>query len=100
VSDPVIDGVRKAIEHRVDRLERRLVAAVKRKETEVMRKLGTARGSLFPFGVKQERKLGYIPFLARYGPPLLDQMLEGARAHARSLSGAPSERATPVRTTQ
>ena len=58
---------------------------MKRREVEVMRQLGTARGSLFPHGVRQERKLAAIPFLARYGQTLLDRMLADARAHAKRL---------------
>ena len=95
LSDPVIDGLRRNLEHRLARTERRLVAAVKAKEAEVMRRLSAARGSLFPHGVRQERKLAYIPFLARYGPSLLEQMLDAARAHARAIvAGTP---AMPVR---
>jgi uncharacterized protein YllA (UPF0747 family) len=91
LSDPVIDGLRRNLEHRLARTERRLIAAVKVREAEVMRRLSAARGSLFPHGVRQERKLAYIPFLARYGPALVDQMLEAARAHARSVvAGAPA----------
>lgn len=90
LSDPVIDGLRRSLEHRLARTERRLVAAVKVKEAEVMRRLSAARGSLFPHGVRQERKLAYIPFLARYGPALVEQMLDAARAHARAvIAGTP-----------
>jgi bacillithiol biosynthesis cysteine-adding enzyme BshC len=86
----VLDGLIHAIEHRLERTERRLLAGVKRREVEVMRQLGTARGSLFPHGVRQERKLASIPFLARYGQSLLDRMLADARAQARRLvSDAP-----------
>ena len=56
-----------------------------------MHRIATARGALYPHGVRQERKLGWVPFLARYGPELVEQMLDAARAHARSIvSGAPS----------
>jgi uncharacterized protein YllA (UPF0747 family) len=90
VPDPVLDGLAHAIEHRLERTERRLLAGVKRREVEAMRQLATARGALFPHGVRQERKLAFIPFLARYGQPLLDRMLIDARGHARSLmAGAP-----------
>jgi len=83
-----LDGLHRAIEHRLERAERRFIAAVKRAEVDVMRQLSTARGSLFPFGVRQERKLAYIPFLARYGPALLDQMLAEARVHAQAIVSA------------
>ena len=69
------------------RLERRILAAVKRRETDAMFALGTARASLYPFGIRQERALNFIPLLARYGPALLDDMREGAAAHARQLIG-------------
>jgi len=91
LSDPVVDGLRRNLEHRLARTERRLVAAVKAKEAEVMRRISAARGALFPHGVRQERKLAYIPFLARYGPALVEQMLEAARVHARAVvAGAPA----------
>lgn len=94
--DSVVDGLRRTLEHKLERAERRMVAATKRRETDVMRRIATARGSLYPHGVKQERKLAFIPFLARYGSPLLDQLLEEARSHARALTGARAEGASPV----
>jgi bacillithiol biosynthesis cysteine-adding enzyme BshC len=99
VPDTVMDGLGHSIEHRIERMERRLLAGVKRREADLMRQLGTARGSLFPHGVRQERKLAYIPFLARYGRPLLDAMLREARPHARALvAGAPGALRPPVDT--
>jgi hypothetical protein len=89
VPGAVLDGLTHAIEHRLERTERRLLAGVKRREVEVMRQLGTARGSLFPHGVRQERKLASIPFLARYGQRLLDRMLADARTAERLVSDAP-----------
>jgi bacillithiol biosynthesis cysteine-adding enzyme BshC len=95
VPERAVDGLNRSIAHRLDRMERRLLAAVKRREVEEMRKIATARASLFPHGVRQERKLAFIVFLARYGPALVEQMLSEARAHARSLvGGAPMM--TPV----
>ena len=61
-----------------------------------MRQLATARGSLFPHGARQERKLAFIPFLARYGPEVLQQMLASARVHARTIVDTPVEQASPV----
>jgi bacillithiol synthase len=92
VPQSVVDGLRRSLEHQVARAERRLIAGVKRRETEAMRKLATLRGVLYPHGVRQERKLSYVPFLARGGPALVAAMLEAAAAHARlTLStGTPS----------
>lgn len=95
VPGPAVDGLYRSMAHRLDRMERRLLAAVKRRETDEMQKIAAARASLFPHGVRQERKLAFIVFLARYGPALVEQMLSEARAHARSLvGGAPTM--TPV----
>lgn len=87
ISNDVLEGVRRSVGHRLERLERRVVAAAKRRETDLMRQLATARGALYPHGSRQERKLAYVPFLARYGQPLVDQMLAAATAYARSLVG-------------
>jgi bacillithiol biosynthesis cysteine-adding enzyme BshC len=96
VPDAVIDGLRRSIEHRLQRLDRRILAGAKRRETDVMRAIATARAALFPNGARQERKLAYVPFLARYGPVLMDQMLQAARVHTRALiSGGPAL-ATPA----
>jgi uncharacterized protein YllA (UPF0747 family) len=83
----VVDGTRRSIEHRLERLERRIVAAAKRREAEVMTQIGTARGALFPLGTRQERALTIIPFLARHGSAVVDGMMTEARAHARALIG-------------
>jgi hypothetical protein len=65
-----------------------------------MRAIATARGALYPHGGRQERKLAYAPFLARYGSALLEQMLEEAHSHARSLvAGGPSLATPPTAVT-
>jgi bacillithiol biosynthesis cysteine-adding enzyme BshC len=80
-----IDGTGRALEWRLGRLERRISAAVKARETALMRDLATIRGSLYPGGLRQERALNLIPLLARHGVGLLDSMRESAAAHARSI---------------
>lgn len=85
VPDTVIDGARRAVEQRIDRLERRVLAAVKRQHVDAMRDVATARAALFPMGTAQERVLNLIPLLARHGPPLVHAILYRATEHARSL---------------
>jgi len=87
----VIDGAQRAIQHRLERLERRIVAAAKRRETDMMTQIATARGALFPLGTRQERALNMLPFMARHGSVIIDRMIEGARAHARHLVARPGE---------
>ena len=80
-----VEGARKALRARLARLQRRYAAAAKRRMTDVLRDIGTARGSLFPGGKRQERALNLMPLLARYGEPLLGGMHAEARAHATAL---------------
>ncbi len=85
VPDPVLSGARNSIGHRLDRLERRVVAASKRKHAQLVRDVETARASLYPLGRPQERMLNLMPMLARHGAPLLEAMLDAAREHAASI---------------
>jgi bacillithiol biosynthesis cysteine-adding enzyme BshC len=85
-----IQGLRRSLLHRLERLDRRYVAAVKRREQELMRDLGTLRAALYPNGVRQERALNVVPLLARYGPPLLADMVTHAESYAARLTGAVS----------
>ena len=80
-----VQGAAGAMMHRADRLERRLVAAVKRRESALMSDVATLRASLRPRGKPQERVLNPIPILARQGLSLLDEMRDAAGLHARSL---------------
>ena len=89
--DPrVVEGARIAIGHRLDRLERRLVAAMARRSAETARDVATARAALFPRRKPQERALNFLPMLARQGSPLLDGMITEAGRHAARLV-APDE---------
>ena len=85
----VVDGAGKTLQHRLDRLERRIVAAQKRRSESALVDIATARGALFPNGKRQERALNAIPMLTRHGSLVLDGILEAARVHARAtVSGA------------
>jgi hypothetical protein len=107
VSAAVTGGLRANLLRRLDRYERRLVAAAKREHAETMEEIATARGSLYPFGTAQERMLNFVPFLARYGPELQSEMLSEARRYAAGVAGTTTARARsseikrqPVESTQ
>lgn len=86
-SPEVIEGARKQLKHRVDRLERRLRAAATRAETDAMRDLAAIRATIQPEGERQERRLNYLPLFARYGAPLITRLRDGAGQHAAGLIG-------------
>jgi bacillithiol biosynthesis cysteine-adding enzyme BshC len=91
----VVDGARKSMQHRLDRLDRRIVAAAKRREQDTLTQIGTARGALYPLGARQERALNLIPILTRHGRLVVDRMREAAGAHARTLIGVPAGEVRP-----
>ncbi|MBA3657024.1 MAG: bacillithiol biosynthesis BshC [Gemmatimonadaceae bacterium] len=85
VPETVITGLQRDIDHRLERFQRRLGAAMKQSGTRELRDIAAARASLYPFGKPQERAVSFVALLARYGDDLQSKMLEGARAHVTDL---------------
>lgn len=81
----VMEGTKRQLLHKLDRLERRYIAATKRKGSELLTDVATARGSLYPNGTPQERALNGVPFIAKYGDGVFAAILAKAREHAASL---------------
>lgn len=57
-------------------LEKKIHQAVRRRNRTLLEQLSKAQGHLFPLGRPQERVLNPFYYLARYGPPLLEALLE------------------------
>ena len=83
----VIEGLDRSLKHRLSRTQRRLLAAVKRRDESVRHDLMVAHAALHPMGKRQERVLNFIPMLARGGPELLQEMLQAAGERAMQLVG-------------
>ena len=83
--DTVPEGARRAMLHRLKRLERRYIAGVKRANEAAMRDIATLRGWLFPHGVRQERALNFIPILARHGPDAIDALSRRVDEHVATV---------------
>ena len=96
VDRAVADGTRRNIAHRLDRLERRIAAATKRREADLVRQIGVARASLFPLDRLQERVLNLMPMLARHGMPLLEAMNARARDHVAAFGLSPAGQAAAL----
>ncbi len=88
VTHEVLEGARGQLRHRLERLERRLRAAATKRETEAVRDLEAIRAALMPQGVRQERRLNFVPLFARHGDALMAQLKAGAAVHAGSLIGS------------
>mgnify|MGYP001221566309 CR=1 FL=1 len=85
VPDAVIDGVSRDLSHRLDRVERRLVAAAKRRDATRARAAAVIRAARRPLGAAPERVLSLVPVLARHGRVVLEQMRAEAARHAEAL---------------
>ena len=83
----VFRGAARQLEHKVERLERRVAAAAARADSERQRDIAMLRGALTPGGKPQERALNLVPLFARYGRGLLSVMQESARSHVRTVLG-------------
>lgn len=81
----VIDGLSRDLSHKLDRVDRRLLAAVKRREQDAMRDIAVARAACMPNGGRPERVLSLVPMLARHGLQTLHDMGALALEHARAL---------------
>jgi uncharacterized protein YllA (UPF0747 family) len=85
VPEAVVAGLQRDLSHRLDRVERRLVAAVKRRQLDVARDLAVLRAAHWPLGRPAERVLSLVPTLARHGLGVLTQMRHLTGVHARAL---------------
>jgi bacillithiol synthase len=85
IPDAAVHGAVRQLDHRLERLHRRLVAAVKRRGSDRLELLATTRGALFPRDLPQERALNMVPLLARYGDEPLTAVLAAARGYVAGL---------------
>lgn len=76
------DGAKNQLTLRVDRLERRLIAAAKHREAATMRHVAAARGVLYPYGKPQERALNIVPLWSKYGDELIEGIRRACAGHA------------------
>lgn len=70
-------------------IEKKLVQHLKRRQETELGQIGRARTAVLPAGKPQERVLTVAPFLARYGPALVDDLRDAIEAwYAGALEGA------------
>jgi bacillithiol synthase len=64
------------MEHDLSGLRGKIIQAAKRRDDTLRRQFLRARALTFPDGHPQERVVGFVYFLNRYGPALVDRLLE------------------------
>ena len=78
--DPTLAGAAKTtlgkMEHDLQSLHGKVIQAAKKRDETLRRQFGRTQAQIFPNGHPQERTLGGIFFLNKYGPGLIDRLLE------------------------
>ena len=78
--DPTLEGTVKSTQGRMDKelrhLKTKIIQAAKRRHETLRRQFFRARSISFPGGSPQERSIGFIYFLNRYGEASIDRLLE------------------------
>lgn len=62
------------MEHDLQTLHSKIIQAAKRKDETLRRQFIRTRALVFPDGHPQERTLGFVYFLNRFGPALVDRL--------------------------
>ena len=78
--DATLEGAARSTASRMQddlkKLHTKVVQAAKRKDETLRRQFHHARAQAFPGGHPQEREIGFVTFLNKYGPALVDRLLE------------------------
>ncbi len=81
--DPTLAGAAASTLDRMERelgnLRNKVVQAAKRRNQTLRRQFARAQTQLFPHGAPQERVVGAVYFLNRYGPALIDRLASDTR---------------------
>jgi bacillithiol biosynthesis cysteine-adding enzyme BshC len=78
--DPTLEGTVKStlgrMQHDLHTLHNKVIQAAKRRDETLRRQFQRAQALTFPNGHPQERELGFVWFNNRYGPALVERLLE------------------------
>ncbi|MBE3099705.1 MAG: bacillithiol biosynthesis BshC [Planctomycetes bacterium] len=78
--DPTLQGAARStlgrMQHDLQTLHSKIIHAAKRHDETLRRQFHRTRAQIFPGGAPQERSVGFIYFLNRYGPALSSRLLE------------------------
>lgn len=78
--DPTLEGTVRTtlgkMEHELHTLQNKVIQAAKRKDETLRRQFQRAQALMFPAGHPQEREIGFVWFLNRYGSALVPRLAE------------------------
>ena len=64
------------MQHDLKVLHGKIIQGAKRRDETLRRQFERVRAQAFPGGLPQEREVGFVSFLARYGPALVERLGE------------------------
>jgi len=77
--DATLEGAARSaagrISHELQGLHAKIIHAAKRRDETLRRQFTRTRAQAFPGGHPQERTIGFVSFLNRYGPGLVDHLV-------------------------
>jgi bacillithiol biosynthesis cysteine-adding enzyme BshC len=78
--DPTLEGKARSVlgrmQHEISTVETKILQAAKRRDDTMRRQFIHAQLQAFPQGQPQERAVGVVSFLGRYGPALVTRLLD------------------------
>jgi uncharacterized protein YllA (UPF0747 family) len=78
--DPTLEGTVQStltrMQHDLRTLQNKVIQAAKRRDETLRRQFQRAQALAFPNGHPQEREIGFVWFTHRFGPALVDRLLE------------------------
>jgi bacillithiol biosynthesis cysteine-adding enzyme BshC len=76
--DPTLEGAARStlgkLQHDLRALSGKIVQAAKRRDETLRRQFQHVRGQAFPGGTPQERAVGFVSFLNKYGPVFVERL--------------------------
>ena len=77
--DPTLEGAARSVmgrvSHELQGLHTKIIHAAKKRDETLRRQFARTRAQAFPNGHAQERSIGFVSFLNRYGPGLVDRLV-------------------------
>ena len=76
--DPTLENTARStlgrMQHDLHTLHNKMISAAKRRDETLRRQFMRTQTLAFPGGHAQERTIGFVSFLSRYGPSLVDRL--------------------------
>jgi uncharacterized protein YllA (UPF0747 family) len=76
--DPTLEGAARStqgrMQHEMETLRSKIISAAKKRDETVRRQFARAQAQSFPDGIPQERAIGSLSLLNRYGRALIDRL--------------------------